>query len=111
MSVVIPNARVFSSGPRDLRWTNSKGAGDPSLRLKSGSAQDDALGNQAGIGTMLAHTRVAFEARVYVNGFSSGGRLLSDGKRNTLSELALVPVGIDRGGFAGGVESGHLLRR
>ena len=39
-SCVIPKARVFSSGPRDLP-RNCGLLGDPSLRLKNGYAQDD----------------------------------------------------------------------
>src|SRR5579871_1152912 len=39
LMVVIPKARVFSSGPRDLPRQHL--AGDPSLRLKGGSARDD----------------------------------------------------------------------
>ncbi len=33
--------RVFSSGPRDLPLAGSLLRGNPSLRLKSGSARDD----------------------------------------------------------------------
>jgi len=39
---VVPNARVFTSGLRDLAHPCIRGAGDPSLRLKSASVQDDA---------------------------------------------------------------------
>jgi len=38
---VIPNTRVFTSGRRDLSYDDA-GGGDPSLRLKSACAQDDA---------------------------------------------------------------------
>ena len=43
--VVIPKARAFTSGPRDLAWNQSLGrsARDPSLRLKDGFARDDAI--------------------------------------------------------------------
>jgi hypothetical protein len=33
----------FASGPRDLRSRTALLAGDPSLRLKNGYAQDDAI--------------------------------------------------------------------
>ena len=39
---VIPKARVFTSGPRDLPREVPRG--DPSLRLRNGSGQDDAVG-------------------------------------------------------------------
>ena len=35
--------RVFTSGARDLPYTSTWDQGDPSLRLKNGFAQDDAL--------------------------------------------------------------------
>ena len=41
---VIPNARVFFSGRRDLAQQQLQPARDPSLRLNDGSARDDALG-------------------------------------------------------------------
>jgi hypothetical protein len=42
---VIPTARAFTSGPRDLPNYAALGAGDPSLRLKDGSARDDPVEN------------------------------------------------------------------
>jgi hypothetical protein len=39
---VIPMVRVFASGPRNLP-ENGPCEGDPSLRLKNGSARDDAI--------------------------------------------------------------------
>jgi len=41
-SGVIPKPRAFTSGARNLPYHECVLAGDPSLRLKSGSAQDDA---------------------------------------------------------------------
>src|SRR5208337_136400 len=40
---VIPTPRAFASGARDLPGTPHLGKGDPSLRLKNGFVQDDAL--------------------------------------------------------------------
>lgn len=40
---VIPKHRVFTSGARDLAGSNAGPTPDPSLRLRNGSAQDDAL--------------------------------------------------------------------
>jgi len=39
---VIPKPRDFTSGARDLTQIRHFPRGDPSLRLKNGSAQDDA---------------------------------------------------------------------
>jgi len=36
-------ARAFTSGPRDLARLSRRSARDPSLRLKDGSARDDAI--------------------------------------------------------------------
>jgi len=38
---VIPKARAFTSGPRDLPCQASVCKGDSSLRLKNGSGQND----------------------------------------------------------------------
>jgi hypothetical protein len=42
MGCVIPKARAFTSGPRDLP-RNYSVEGDPSLRLKNCSTRDDAI--------------------------------------------------------------------
>ena len=52
---VIPKARAFTSGPRNLPRRDDRGAGDPSLRLKNGSARDDSIER---LGATTASTRL-----------------------------------------------------
>jgi hypothetical protein len=40
---VIPKARAFTGGPRDLAALSRSSPRDPSLRLKDGFARDDAI--------------------------------------------------------------------
>ena len=60
-------ARAFTSGPRDLACNEASSVGDPSLRLKSGSARDDATEDRGQKFKLSHYPTVARNDRSYAN--------------------------------------------